>query len=298
MSTDEIRRARLYLSRAADPPAPALCNYVAAHGPVSAADRVRAGTAPDSVLSEIHRPEATTTQDLWTITEGYARFVIPGDDDWPYDRVDTRGHSPVSAPLGLWIRGQAPLTDLVRTAVTITGARAATNYGTAVAADFATGLAHDGVTTLSGGAFGVDSAALDAAHRAGGPTVVVLAGGVDVPYPRAHTAFFDRVVADGGLLISEYPISAQPRRSRFAARAHLLAALSAATVIVEAGPRSGTLAVARHARELGRPVYGVPGPITSPNSHGVHDLLRSGAATLITAPDQIDYDPGASSDRE
>lgn len=80
-------------------------------------------------------------------------------------------------------------------------------------------------------------------------------------------------------------------RFRFAARALLLAALSVATVVVEAGLRSGALAVARHARELSRPVYGVPGQITSPNSSGVHDLLRSGAATLITAPDQINYCP-------
>jgi DNA processing protein len=251
---DELR-ARLHLLRFAEPPAPALHAYVAVHGPVE------------------------------TVT-------APEDPEWPAGRLDALNRPSLSAPLGLWVRGQVPLDELVRSAVTITGARAATDYGRYVATDFSYGLAHADVTVVAGGAYGVESSAHVGALGAAGRTIVVLACGVDIVYPTGNAALFDQVITGGGLLVSEYPIGFHPSRERFTARARLLAGLSATTVVVEASRRSSALGVARLADELRRRVYGVPGPITSPTSAGVHELLRSRTATVANSADEIEYREG------
>lgn len=285
MRTADECRARLFLLRAIEPPAPAVHAYVATHGPIDAATSIRAGTAPDDVRREVIRPFADIDTDLRQLDSGAARLVTPEDShEWPHDRLDGS-----CAPLGLWVRGQASLRDIVQTAVTVTGARAASTDGERVATDFSYHLAKGGVVIVAGGSYGVDASAHRGALLAGGPTAVVLPSGIDVPHPHGNAPLFDSIVADGGLLLSEYRLGDQPTRQRFLARARLLAALSTATVIVEAGYRSGALAVARRAIELNRTVYGVPGPITSATSAGVHELIRSGRATLITSPDQIDY---------
>jgi DNA processing protein len=190
------------------------------------------------------------------------------------------------------VRGQAPLDELVRSAVTITGARAATDYGRYVATDFSYRLAQAEVTVVAGGGYGVESSAHTGALAAPGRTIVVLACGVDIAYPTGNATLFDQITTGGGLLVSEYPIGARPSREQFITRARLLAGLSAATVVVEASRRSAALGVARLADELRRRVYGVPGPITSPTSAGVHDLLRSRTATVVTAADEIEYREG------
>jgi DNA processing protein len=156
-------------------------------------------------------------------------------------------------------------------------------------------LASTGWHVVSGGAFGIDGAAhrgalVGSGSMAGpqGTTVVVLAGGVDIAYPRAHTALLGRVVDEGGLLISEAPPGTPPLRRRFLSRNRLIAALSAGTVVVEAGVRSGALSTARHARRLGRPVLAVPGPVTSGLSAGPHLLLRQWPETqLVTKAAEV-----------
>ncbi|MYW96243.1 hypothetical protein G3I59_37950 [Amycolatopsis rubida] len=148
-------------------------------------------------------------------------------------------------------------------------------------------LARTGTTVISGGSFGIDEAAHCGALAAGGTTVAVLATGVDQNYPLSHARLFQTVIDEGGLLVSEYPIGTRPARIRFHARCRLLAALAPATVIVEAGQRSGALTVARAARELGRLVYGVPGPIHSAASAGVNELLRTRAAEVATSAGHI-----------
>jgi DNA processing protein len=292
MPTLDDLRARLYLLRVAEPPAPALHAYVAVHGPAETVTAIRAGTAPPAVLTEAIRPDADITADLRAVDSGVARLVTPEDPEWPRGRLDALNRPGSSAPLGLWVRGQAPLGEQVHTAVTITGARAATDYGRYVATDFGYQLAQADVTVVAGGAYGVESSAHTGALGAAGRTIVVLACGVDMVYPAGNATLFDQITTGGGLLVSEYPIGTRPSRERFVARARLLAGLSAATVVVEAGRRSGALAVARLADELHRRVYGVPGPITSPTSAGVHDLLRSRTATVATSADEIDYQVG------
>ncbi|MFJ8967065.1 DNA-processing protein DprA [Lentzea sp. NPDC102401] len=289
-SRDELQ-ARLYLLRAAEPPAPAIHQYVAVHGPIDAVERIRHGTAPAAVVSEITRPEARIAEDLQALGDGTARLLTPEDDEWPFGRLTSlaAGHG---APLALWVRGSGSLARLTGSAVTVTGARASSAYGNTVAGDISYELAHAEVTVVSGGGLGVDEAAHRGALAAKGRTIVVLANGIDRIHPHQHARLYQTVIDQGGLLVSEYPIGTPTSRLRFHARCRLLAALSAATLIVEAGQRSGALTVARTSNELGRRVYGVPGPIHSVTSKGVNELLRTGAATVARSVEHIAYREG------
>lgn len=186
-------------------------------------------------------------------------------------------------PYVLFVRGATsflawPITDLVM----VTGSRAASAYGEHVAAELAGDLACRERVLVAGGAYGVDAAVHRAALAAGGDTIAVLAGGVDRPYPSGHRDLLDQV-GDVGALVSELPPGSVPTRHRFLARSRLLGAMSAATVVVEAGARSGALRVAIEAHQLGRQVGAVPGPVTSATSHGPHELLRTGHARLVTS---------------
>ncbi|MEV6444724.1 DNA-processing protein DprA [Amycolatopsis sp. NPDC051716] len=284
--TDELR-ARLFLLRATEPPAPAVYAYVAVHGPVDATARIRGATAPPAVLAEITRPQARIEHDLRAIEDGDARLLTPEDEDWPLGRLGAMGS--LGTPLALWVRGDASLTQLTDTAVALTGTRWATGYGNTVAADFGYDLARAGVTVVGGGSAGVDESAHRAALTGEGRTVVVLPCGVDQTYPQEHARLYGDVIERGGLLVSEHPTGALAVQARLAARCRLLAALTSATVIVEAGQRSFALATARAATALGRRVYGVPGSIHSTNSKGVNELLRTGAATAVTSVQHINY---------
>ncbi|MGH8839045.1 MAG: DNA-processing protein DprA, partial [Jiangellaceae bacterium] len=197
-----------------------------------------------------------------------ARFVCPGDAEWPagFETLDlaleagSRAAGP--PPLGLWIRGETDLATATRRSVAVVGSRAATEYGVRVAADLASDLATAGWTVVSGAAYGIDAAAHRGALAVGGPTVAVLACGVDVVYPRGHAALLHRVAGEG-LVVSELPPASTPTRARFLARNRLIAAMTCGTVVVEAAPRSGALNTATWASDQGRAVLAVPGPVTS-----------------------------------
>lgn len=208
--------------------------------------------------------------------ESSARLLLPGDAEWP-DALDDLGEH---APAVLWSRGEA--RHLVTgSRVAIVGARAATAYGDSVAAELAGDLAATGTLIVSGGAYGIDGAAHRAALGAGGATVAFLAGGVDRAYPAGHQQLFQGVQASGAV-VSELPCGAAPTKWRFLARNRLIAALGMATVVVEAGWRSGSLNTAGHASSLGRPLGAVPGPVTSAASAGCHRLLREYDAQCVT----------------
>jgi DNA processing protein len=166
------------------------------------------------------------------------------------------------------------------------GSRVATPYGVHVATEFAGELAEGGRAVVSGCAFGIDIAAHRGALAVGGYTIGVLAGGVDVPYPIAHTALIDRIAAEGALVSESAPGSA-PARRRFLTRNRLIAALARGTVVVEAAARSGAATTARWADELGRVLMVVPGPITSALSVGSNELLRSRNAIAVTRPAEV-----------
>jgi DNA processing protein len=211
-----------------------------------------------------------------------ARVLLPGDPDWPVGADDLGPH----APLVLWCTGhEGALAGLARS-VAIVGARAATGYGEHVTAELASGLAERDVVVVSGGAYGIDGAAHRAAVATGGRTIAFLAGGVDRLYPSGHTELFGRM-RQHGAIVSELPCGASPTRWRFLLRNRLIAAVSAATVVVEAGARSGSLNTANHALALERPLGAVPGPITSVSSSGCHRLLRESGAVCITSADDV-----------
>ncbi|MEH6376092.1 DNA-processing protein DprA [Streptomyces sp. KLMMK] len=220
-------------------------------------------------------------RDLEAVARLGGRFLCPGDREWPR-QLDDLGDA---RPLGLWVRGGADLRLWALRSVAVVGARACTDYGSHVASLLGAGLARRGWVVVSGAAYGVDGAAHRGALAAGGATVAVLACGVDVPYPRGHADLIDRIV-ERGLVLAELPPGGHPTRSRFVLRNRVIAALTRGTVVVEAEYRSGSLVTARRARLLGRQTMGVPGPVTSGLSAGVHELLREDAA-LVTDADEI-----------
>ena len=185
-------------------------------------------------------------------------------------------------PFCLWVRGRLHLGAATARSVAIVGARASTPYGDRVATDLADGCANLGITVVSGAAYGIDGAAHRGALAAGGPTIAVLAGGIERPYPRGHEQLIERIVQEGAV-VSEVPPESAPTRWRFIERNRLIAALSRATVVVEAAHRSGAMGTASRADKLSLPVAAVPGPVTSPMSYGCHRLLRDGAICVTSA---------------
>jgi DNA processing protein len=186
----------------------------------------------------------------------------------------------------LWALGPARLDDIAERAAAIVGTRACTSYGEHVAGEITAGLVERGAAVVSGGAYGIDGAAHRAALASEGVTMAVLAGGIDVPYPSGHSALLHRV-ANSGLLLSEYAPGERPTRYRFLTRNRLAAALSGATVVVEAGLRSGAANTAAWADAMGRRVCAVPGPVTSAASAGCHVLLRNGRTALVDRAEQV-----------
>ncbi|KAA9087373.1 DNA-protecting protein DprA [Microbacterium radiodurans] len=211
-----------------------------------------------------------------------ARLLVPGDPEWPA-RADDLG---VHAPVALWVRGDVGVLASDAPAIAVVGARAATAYGTHAAAEIAGELASAGAAIVSGAAFGIDAAAHRAAVAVGGRGIAVLAGGVDKAYPAAHGELLGRI-ARSGAVISEVACGTAPTKWRFLQRNRLIAALSDATVVVEAGWRSGSLNTAGHAAALGRPLGAVPGPITSAASAGCHRVLREYDGSCITCADDV-----------
>ena len=291
--TDEIARAWAYLSRVAEPPCPELRALARRVGPVEAADRVRGGAVEDTVgrVVEARRRIDCAAEDLEALDRMGGRLITAEDAEWPllafnaFRGVD--GRPQAHEPMVLWAAGPAYLDEVSDRAAAIVGTRAATSYGEFVAADLATGMAVRDAAVVSGGAFGIDGAAHRAALAADGTTVAVLAGGIDVPYPSAHAAMLRRI-RERGLVVSEYPPGERPARHRFLTRNRLVAALSGATVVVEAGARSGAANTAAWARALGRSVCAVPGPVTSSASVGTHALLRDGARVVTRVEDIVE----------
>ncbi|MER6271260.1 DNA-processing protein DprA [Streptomyces sp900105755] len=274
---------RVFLARVAEPGDETAGRWVRERGLREVAARLRAGGQPlpgagakrwAGLLARA--AQADPRADLAAAREAGARFVCPGDTEWP-TQLDDLGDA---RPLGLWVRGLPSLRMWALRAVAVVGARACTEYGAHMAAVLAAGLAERGWVVVSGGAYGVDGAAHRGALGAGGATVAVLACGVDRPYPRGHTELINRI-AEQGLVVGELPPGEHPTPSRFVLRNRVIAALTRGTVVVEAAHRSGSLVTARAAQRLGRFTMGVPGPATSGLSAGVHELLR-GEAVLVT----------------
>jgi len=211
------------------------------------------------------------------------RALIPGDTEWPPGMNDLGER----APYVLWAKGDTGL--LVRDSserVTITGARAATAYGVHVTEEITDALIRADRVIVAGGAYCIEASAHRAALARNGTTIAVLASGLDRPYPAGHTELIERI-ASQGLVITEVPPGHAPTRQRFIDRSRVLAAISGASVVVEAGARSGALHTVQEALILGRAVGAVPGPVTSAASTGTNRMLQEGQARVITSGDDV-----------
>jgi len=211
-----------------------------------------------------------------------ATLRIPTDLDWPAGFAGLEHH----APIALWSRGTAEAFSALDRSIALVGARAATGYGEHVTMEASAGLVDRGYAIVSGAAYGIDGMAHRAALASKGITVAFLAGGVDRFYPAGHDALLTRI-AESGAVVSELPPGSPPTKWRFLQRNRLIAAASLATIVLEAGWRSGSLNTAGHANTLGRPVGAVPGPVTSAASAGCHRLLREQLAQCVTNADEM-----------
>jgi DNA processing protein len=283
------RLARVALTRVAEPGDEVMGRAVQDRGPHAALRAARAGktlTGAGQRKTEsyvIRAARADPVADLAAAHRSGARFLCPGDGDWPGQLDDLAAQR----PYGLWVRGRPSLRLWALRSVAVVGARACTDYGAHMAARLGAGLADAGWVVVSGAAYGVDGVVHDATLKAGGATVGVVASGVDVPYPRGNAELIGRI-AERGLLIGELPPGAHPTRARFVLRNRVIAALTRGTVVVEARYRSGSLITARRATALGRVTMGVPGPCTSGLSEGVHELLRADAAVVTDAAEVVE----------
>ena len=296
------------LVRVCEPPSASLALFVDKVGPVAAWRGVLDRRAPRPVLSATAARTQNLTRevlieraqaDLRVAAAAGARLIGRDDPDWPAHAVQSfegalaRGVRGAGPPVALYLRGRS-LATLPEQAVTVVGSRASSAYGQRVAGELSHELAIRGLTIISGAAFGIDTAAhrsaLVAARsraQAESPsTVAVLACGIDRAYPEANRALLE-AIAQSGSVVSEYPPGTVPARHRFLVRNRLIAALGAATVVVEAGRRSGTLSTAAAAEQLGRMVMAVPGPVTSAMSVGCHLLLADRFAQLVTGADDV-----------
>lgn len=223
-----------------------------------------------------------------------AWLVTPADPLWPPQLNDLGP----ARPYGLWCRGDSRhLMDVAAApSVALVGSRDPSIYGTEATTHLAAELARRGYTVISGGAMGIDIAAHRAALTQQGsdlPTIAFMAGGLDRLYPAQNSDALNMIV-DRGLIMSEVSVGNTPTRWRFLERNRLIAALARHTIVVEARWRSGALNTARHAMEIGRTLWAVPGQINSPNSVGTNRLLRDGLAqTLTEAADILEYDAAA-----
>ena len=209
------------------------------------------------------------------ISAAGAYLLTPEDLDWPI-RVDDLE----SPPIALIVKGRRDLFS--NPSLAIVGTRNPTPYGTRIAGDFAAGFVDREWDIISGGAYGIDSAAHRGALVAEGRTIAVIASGIDTPYPSGNSRLFDEICENGAIISEVVPgVPALPHR--FLTRNRIIAALSQSTLVVEAAFRSGSLRTARDAAQLLRPVMAIPGPINSPSSEGCHRLIGERAAELVTS---------------
>ena len=213
--------------------------------------------------------------ELQKISAAGAQLLTPEDPDWPSGANDLQ-----APPIALYVKGRREA--LAQPSIAIVGTRNPTPYGVRIAGDFAAGFVDRDYSIISGGAYGIDSAAHRGALVAEGCTIAVVASGIDTPYPSGNSRLFEEI-SESGAIISEVAIGTPALPHRFLTRNRIIAALSQSTLVVEAAFRSGSLRTARDAAQLLRPVMAIPGPINSPSSEGCHRLIGERAAEIVTS---------------
>lgn len=206
------------------------------------------------------------------------RLVRADSDGYPVGLVD------LEDPPEVWVIGELHESP----GVAVVGTRRCTRYGVDLAESFGAVIARAGWTTVSGLARGIDTAAHRGCLRLSGHAVAVLGSGVDYCYPAENKTMYGEIVGTGGAIVSEYPPGTPPDRWRFPARNRIIAAMSAAVVVVEAAATGGALITARLGAEMGRPVFVVPGDVDRDMSEGCNRLIRDGAHPVFGSADLIE----------
>ena len=208
-------------------------------------------------------------------------FITPEDNDWPISLADL-----ATPPIGLVIAGDRSVLLKLDKSISIVGSRQPTNYGLQLSYSLASQASLAQLVVVSGGAYGIDTASHQGALSVGGISIAVLAGGINRLYPLENQKLF-KDITKSGLLISEVMPNIESKPYRFLIRNRLIAALSRSTVVVEAKFISGSIRTARDAAEIFRPVFAIPGPVTSPLSEGCHRLIAERVADIATSLDEI-----------
>lgn len=237
---------------------------------------------PPKVVSNLLALRGTIDLDQYydSILEKDVKILTTMDEDYPRLLREIDQSPPV-----IYINGTLLPSD--EFAVAMVGTRRVSTYGQQVARDVSTYLAGHGLTIVSGLARGVDALAHQHALKAGGRTIAVLGSGVDVIYPPEHRKLA-QAIAENGAVVSDYPLGTQPEGQNFPPRNRIISGLSLATIVVEAGQRSGALITANFAVEQSREVFAVPGNVLSPVSRGTNRLIQQGAYALVSPQDVLD----------
>ena len=253
------------------------CAEISTHGALAVYNKLlNGGYDPIKYEKLITNLRETNGDKILTeIDKHFARLITPDDEDWPEQLNDL-----AAPPIGLILKGN--FNALHQPSLAIVGTRNPTSYGARNAGEFAAGFADREWAIVSGGAYGIDSYAHKGALIAEGVTVAVVASGIDINYPAGNTRLFAEI-CESGAMVTEFMPGHRALPNRFLTRNRLIAALSKATLVVEAAFRSGSLRTARDAAEIFRPVMAIPGPITSPTSEGCHRLIGERAAEIVTS---------------
>ena len=202
-------------------------------------------------------------------------------DDAEYPELLRQIYDP---PIALYVKGTLTVQD--KNAVALVGSRQTTSYGVETARKLAYQLAYVGVTVVSGGARGIDTAAHQGALAAKGRTVAVLGTGINLVFPPENAELFERIAASGAI-VTQFPFNRPADKQTFPIRNRIVAGMTLGTVVVEANLSSGALITANFATDYGRQVFAVPGRIDSPRSKGCHDLIKKGAKLCEGAEDVL-----------
>lgn len=231
-------------------------------------------------------------EELDRIALGGVRVFTRADEDYPEPFRDLE-----DAPLCLYTCGTLP-ENIGKSSIAIVGSRRATVYGMRMAQHIAESAAYSGWTVISGLALGIDAAAHKGTMNANGKTVAVLGGGLMKIQPQEHVPLAREIIAKGGAIITEFPMTFPPTRHSFPMRNRIISALSLGTIVIEAGTHSGALITAAAALEQGKSVFAVPGNADSEQSSGCNNLIRSNEAQLVTSFEDVlesmDFLPGLS----
>ena len=269
--------ARLILFSAIEPGHTGWSQEIQRVGAITVLHGLLGGEYDSKSCSKLLRQIENTHSELLhsAVKESGSEFIYPGHSQWP-QQIDQLSNPPI----GLIVKGD--LSVLSQKSIAIVGTREPSQYGKEMASSFATAFVNQGWNVVSGGALGIDTCAHVAALKSSGKTIAVFASGVLVDYPTSNSRLFKAITANGAL-VSEVMPDVHAVQSRFLIRNRLIAALSCATLVVEAAYRSGSLRTARDAADLMRPVMAIPGQLNSPTSRGCHRLIAERAAEIVTS---------------